>query len=57
MLEDNRGKLLVYVPNVGTHTERLKAVSAAVEKTARMLNLEFEVVPLKGARTPDLHLL
>ncbi|MEM0007365.1 MAG: hypothetical protein QXR89_03760 [Candidatus Bathyarchaeia archaeon] len=52
LLEDNRGKLLVYAPNVGTHTERLKAVSTAVEKTARMLNLEFEVVPLKGANAP-----
>ncbi|MEM3735631.1 MAG: hypothetical protein QXH40_03435 [Candidatus Bathyarchaeia archaeon] len=40
---------MVYVSNVGIHTERLKAVSAAVEKTARMLNLEVEIVPLKGA--------
>ncbi|MEM3769836.1 MAG: hypothetical protein QXG76_01440 [Candidatus Bathyarchaeia archaeon] len=51
-MEDSRGKLLVYVSNAGTHRERRKAVSVAVEKTARMLNLGVEVVPLKDARAP-----
>ncbi|MEM3090499.1 MAG: hypothetical protein QXW17_01915 [Candidatus Bathyarchaeia archaeon] len=52
MLDDNRGKLLVYVSSMETRMERLKAVSTAVEKTARMLNLEVEVVPFKGVRAP-----
>lgn len=52
MSEDNRGKLLVYISSAETRMERLKAVSIAAEKTARMLNLEFEVVPFKGARAP-----
>ncbi|MEM3616296.1 MAG: hypothetical protein QXN95_04595 [Candidatus Bathyarchaeia archaeon] len=52
MLEDNCGKLLVYVSKVENRRERLKIVSAAVEQTARMLNLDFEVVSLKGTRTP-----
>ncbi len=49
-MEENRGKLLVYVSSVETRMERLKAVSTAVEKTARILNLEVEVVPFKGER-------
>jgi len=52
LLETNRGKLLVYVSSAENHKERLRAVSAAVKKTASMLNLGFKVVPLKGVRTP-----
>ncbi|MEM3566605.1 MAG: hypothetical protein QXK18_07015 [Candidatus Bathyarchaeia archaeon] len=52
MLEDNCGKLLVYVSSAETRKGRLKAVSLAVEKTAKRLNLGVEVVPLKGANAP-----
>ncbi|MEM2202113.1 MAG: hypothetical protein QW595_00585 [Candidatus Bathyarchaeia archaeon] len=51
-MEDNCGKLLVYVSSAGISRERLRTVSVAVEKTARMLNLDVEVVPLKGVKAP-----
>lgn len=47
-MEANYGKLLVYAPNLTACRERLKLISAAVEKTARMLKLDFEVIALNG---------
>ena len=47
MLEANRGKLLVYASSVASCRRRLRSVSAAVEKTARTLNLDIEIVASK----------
>lgn len=52
MLEFNRGKLLVYASNQASCRRRLKAVSTAVEKTARTLKLDVEVLTLKSERAP-----
>ncbi|MEM2281714.1 MAG: hypothetical protein QXZ68_07000 [Candidatus Bathyarchaeia archaeon] len=42
------GKLLVYASKTTPYKKRLKVVRAAVEKTAKILNLDFEVVTLRG---------
>ncbi|MEM2609250.1 MAG: hypothetical protein QXM13_01920 [Candidatus Bathyarchaeia archaeon] len=47
-MEVNRGKFLVYAPKTMSHRGRLKVVKAAVEKTAKTLNLDFEIVASKG---------
>lgn len=47
-MEVSCGKLLVYAPKATLYRERLKVVKAAVEKTAKTLNLDFEVVAFKG---------
>ena len=52
MLEEKHGKLLVYTPNLETCHKRLKSVSVAVEKTAKNLRLDVEVVVLKSEKTP-----
>lgn len=52
MFGTNRGKLLVYASNTNVCRRRLKSVSAAVKKTAKMLNLDVEVVALKGVKAP-----
>ena len=52
MLEANRGKLLVYASSSRMRQRRLKSVSAAVKKTAKMLSLDVEVVALKGVEAP-----
>lgn len=52
MLEANRGKLLVYASNLASCRSRLKSVSAAVEKTARKLKLDMEIVSFKGGEAP-----
>lgn len=48
----SHGKLLVYTSNFGTCQKRLRSVRAAVEKTAKMLNLGVEIVAFKGGKTP-----
>jgi len=52
LLEGGHGKLLVYISNMEARRERLEAVRVAVEKTARILNLDVKVVPLKNANMP-----
>lgn len=52
MLKANRGKLLVYASSAASYRKRLKSVSAAVEKTAKKLNLDMEIVALKDRTTP-----
>jgi len=52
LLGANRGKLLVYASNLACNQKRLKSVSLAAEKTAKILNLELEVVALKERKTP-----
>jgi hypothetical protein len=51
-LEANHGKLLVYTPNLASCRKRLKLIRAAAEKTARKLNLGFEIVAFKGVEAP-----
>jgi len=51
-LEANHGKLLVYAPNLTSCRKRLKLIKDAAERTARKLNLGFEVVAFKGGEAP-----
>jgi len=44
MLSNPEGKLLVYASTFADYTERLKSISSAAEKTARLLNLNFKIV-------------
>jgi len=43
-LENSNGKLLIYVSSFTSHEERLKSVSTAVMKMAKLLKLNFEVI-------------
>lgn len=52
MLEANRGKLVVYASSMASCRRRLKSVSAAVEKAARALNLDLEIVTLGDKAMP-----
>ncbi len=47
-MESSLGKLLVYAPKTASCKKRLKVVKAAVEKTAKALNMDFEIVSFKG---------
>jgi hypothetical protein len=47
-LKSSLGKLLVYAPKTASCRKRLKVVKAAVEKTAKALNMDFEIVSFKG---------
>jgi hypothetical protein len=44
MFKTNFGKLLVYASTGVTNKKRLQSVRTATEKTAKLLNLEFEIV-------------
>jgi hypothetical protein len=44
MSKNNSGKLLVYASTGAPHKNRLKSVRAATEETAKLLNLDFELV-------------
>ncbi|MBM4400410.1 MAG: hypothetical protein FJ045_00490 [Crenarchaeota archaeon] len=44
MLKNNFGKLLVYASTGAPNKKRLQSVRTATEKTAKLLNLEFEMV-------------
>ncbi|MCS7124058.1 MAG: hypothetical protein NZ932_01390 [Candidatus Bathyarchaeota archaeon] len=50
-MKPNHGKLLIYAPKRASRKGRLKVVRMAAEKTAKALNLDFEVVAFRG-RTP-----
>lgn len=47
MLANNCGKLLVYASGHAPQRNRLKSVRLAAEETARLLNLDFEMVKFK----------
>jgi len=47
-LKSSLGKLLVYAPKTASCRKRLMVVKAAVEKTAKALNMDFEIVSFKG---------
>ena len=52
MLENCNGKLLIYASNFVSYRKRLKSVSAAAEKMARLLKLDVEIVTLKEKIVP-----
>ena len=43
-LENSNGKLLIYASSFTSHEKRLKSVSMAAEKMAKLLKLRFEIV-------------
>ena len=52
MLENSNGKLLIYASNFAFREKRLKSVSMATEKMAKLLNLNFEVITFWEKITP-----
>jgi len=52
MLENLNGKLLVYASSFASHGSRMKSVSVAAERMARMLNLNVEVVTFREQFAP-----
>jgi roadblock/LC7 domain-containing protein len=52
MLEYPSGKLVVYASSFTSHEKRLKSVSVAAEKMARLLKLSFEIVTFGEKITP-----
>src|SRR5512136_2173680 len=52
MLNNPEGKLLVYASTFADYTGRLKSVSSAAEKMARILNLNFKVVTFRKKFAP-----
>ncbi|MGB9959169.1 MAG: hypothetical protein ACPLKQ_01440 [Candidatus Bathyarchaeales archaeon] len=51
-METSRGKLVVYASRTASQKKRLKSVSVAVEKTAKKLNLDIEIIALKNRAAP-----
>jgi hypothetical protein len=47
VFKSNPGKLMVYASKTSSPKRRLRSVTAATEKTAEQLNLDFEMVPQK----------
>jgi tRNA U34 2-thiouridine synthase MnmA/TrmU len=47
MFKSDCGKLMVYTSDAAPHRKRLQSVSTATEKTAKLLNIGFEVVRFK----------
>jgi len=52
MLENSNGKLLVYASSFISREERLKSVSIATKKMAKLLKLNFEVITFGEKITP-----
>jgi hypothetical protein len=52
MLEASNGKLFVYASTFISRQRRLKPVSVAAEKMARLLRLNFEIKTLRKRFTP-----
>jgi len=52
MLEESNGKLMIYASNSTCDKKRLKSVSVATEKMARLLKLNIEIVTLKEKIKP-----
>ncbi len=44
MFKNNFGKLLVYASNCRPHKRRLQSVRMATKETAKLLNLDYEMV-------------
>ena len=52
MFRENGGKLMVYASTGSPSKKRLKSVRTATQKTAKRLNLSFEMVKTSGAASP-----
>lgn len=52
LFRDAEGKLLVYASSFSSREKRLKPVSGATEKMARLLNLNVEIVTFRKKFTP-----
>lgn len=52
MLSNPEGKLLVYASTFSDYSRRLKSISSATEKIARMLNLNFKIVTFRKKFAP-----
>ncbi|MEM4734059.1 MAG: hypothetical protein QXD70_05985 [Candidatus Bathyarchaeia archaeon] len=52
LLRNSFGKLLVYAPTDAASKKRLKFVQTAAEKTAKLLNLDLEVVKFRKSLSP-----
>ena len=52
MFEDQSGRLLVYASSFASRQKRLKPVSTAAEKMAKLLKLNVEVVTFRKRFTP-----
>jgi hypothetical protein len=52
MFKGDCGKLMVYTSVAPVRRGRLRSVSSAAERTARLLNLGFEVVRFKKSFSP-----
>ena len=52
LLEDTNGRLFVYASTFSCRQKRLEPISVAVEKMARLLNLNFEIKTLRKQFTP-----
>ena len=52
VLENSNGKLLVYASSFTFHQKRLKSVSMATEKMAKLLKLNFELITFGEKITP-----
>ena len=48
MFGNNFGKLLVYASSDAPHKKRLQSVKTATKETAKLLNLDFEVVRFRN---------
>jgi len=51
-MENSNRKLMVYASSFACREKRLKSVSSATEKMAKMLNLDFEVVAFREKFMP-----
>ena len=49
MFKNNFGKLLVYASSDASRKKRLRSVRTATEETAKLLNLDFEVVRFRNS--------
>jgi len=52
MFANYNGKLLVYAPNGASHENRLKSVSVAAEKMAKLLKLNVEFITFREEFMP-----
>jgi hypothetical protein len=52
MFKNDSGKLMVYASNTAAPNQRLQSVRTATEKTAKQLNLTFEVVKQAKGTSP-----
>jgi hypothetical protein len=52
VLENSNGKLLIYASRSISHKKRLKSVSIAAEKMAKLLRLNFELITFGEKITP-----